>query len=381
MATIIVLLVCALLIGWFSIGIVYQTAKNNRQLTFNNTGEIKFVVEGGKIIKVIMDVPGMVYNVALDLIVEPESIPSRSGFMAWFYRLMAKRYKIEGGSQTGIAYVSIFYPVVRVLTWDFHWLKLEPKTKREDEQTAILERYNIVDKHDPNTSSLYYEYNYPVHVIDIELQMNTKISVMLVITLVVRRPVYLIGNLKGKFMPQVTSEVSGLVDNGLSHMTIEDWRNSNKEKEIDKIFKKKKTILHGGFGVKGVSYVTFDYAGNTPEIIKAINARQVATEEGKAKVIAAEQDAMAAEQEKKATISRGQGEAEALRLKNEAIHSSPHGAAIYMADRQVDAINAFGGSTLVLGDNKSMISVPADNSRSKGKKEEKKGGENFKKSS
>ncbi len=366
MILVILIALCLVATIWFWIGIVYQLAKSDRWLTFNNTGEVKFVVEGGKIIKVIMDVPGMTYDAANDLIVEKKASTKES--TNWLFRKIAARYQIKDGSQSGIAWVSIWYPIVKILTWDFHWLKLEPTDKAEAGKDNIFDKYSIIDKHDPKTSSLFYEYSYPVFIKDVELKGNFTISILVVVTLTVRKPVYLIGNLKGKFMAQLTSEISGLVDNGLRKESIETWRKMDKEDKIDSLLPPKKLILNEAFEIRHASYTAFDYSGNTANVIDAITLTQIESEKGDAKIVAADKDAIAAVKDKEARITRGQGEAEALRLKLKAIQASDNGVQLYMAEQQAKAIEEFGGSTLVLGSSNSMVSVGSDNSRSRGKR-------------
>lgn len=360
------------------IGIVYDTAKNERQLTFVPTGDIKFIASGETITRVIVNVPGKAYDEKNDLIVDGAP-PSGSAFVK---RLLGRWGKGLGDNQA-VFYVSIFYPLTRVLSWHFSWPKLEPKTHKEgvaDGSVSVFDRNQIVQK-ESEVSSLFYQYPYPIFVPKIDLAGNFTINVTVRVILTVRKPVHLIGILKGKFMAQLTSEIAGMIDNGLRELDFWEWRGLDKNAKIQEILLGNKLVLNDAFEISEARYVDFDYVGNAKEVIEATVADRIEQEKGKARVTKKKADSEAAEWAAKEAVALAKGEADAIRARADAsafeiertfgeAAKHPFGGEVLLAREQRAAVSEFGGSTLVLGNSRERVLVSADGKKPDASKDE-----------
>lgn len=344
------------------IGIVYRSASTDKQLTFVPTGEIKFVDWGKTIKKVLMNVPGKYYVAKTDTIEDTPSVPTGSRLL---HKLMRKfSHEVEDGD--GIYYVSAIYPLRRVRTWKFEWARLVARTKQEGETDKVLEDYSVVQK-TAVVNSLYYQYQYPVLVKEIELRGNFMISVLLRVTLTVRKPIYLVGILKGNWMAQAVSEIKGIVDNGCRPHDVDEFRALDRKKLIESMFPSGSTILNGAIEVTETAYVGFDYSGNSQQVIDAVVANQIEEEQGNARITKETKDAEAAKKRAEATVTAataeatgirllGEGKAAALKAVLEAAKSQPGGNEVYMVQETASAIKDFKATgALVIGEGKGTL--------------------------
>lgn len=384
------------------IGIVYRTAKNDRQLTLKNTGEIKFRKFGGKITGLIMDIQGKRHDWESDQIVNDSSSGTSAGLIEkWFIKRLSKKYKEFKESHGGIAYVSILYPIGRIESWEFDWPKLVPVTgpRQAEGEGNLLEKYAIEQKN-ARVTSLYYQFLYPALAQNIELRGNFVISVLFTVTLTIKKPVHLIGNLKGKFMSTAISEAIGILDSALRMHTIDEWRESDRYRFVrDTLIGK--TVLDGAIEITAAAYVDFDYSGNSSKVMEAITVNQIevanaealvtkrkgeadaATEEARAKVARMKGDAdasieegrrvttlakanadaavMAAQAEKQTLELRGQGEASRLKAVIAQVTAHAQGPMIYAAEQRAAGIRDFKGNTLVVDNpNRATVTLPAN---------------------
>ena len=291
---------------WFMAA--YQSAKHDKQLAFVPTGEIKFKKWGETIVEAIVNVPGRYWDKENDLIVPGEK---KNRFARLFENSFGKWVKGFRKDQ-GIFYVSIFYPMGKIHTWEFDWTKFEPKTHKEGDK-EINDGYSVVQK-ESTVNSLYYQYPYPVCTTEIEIGGNFKVNLLIRVILTVRKPLYLIGNLKGKFMPQLISEVSGILDNALRDVDPEDFRKMDKAAKIKELLPVGKHLLNEAFEVAEASYVSFDWVGNAATVMEALIAQEIEEKQGLARETKAKHDLNVANTQAEERRVRGKADADAKEM-------------------------------------------------------------------
>jgi len=223
-------------------------------------------------------------------------------------------------------------------------------------------------------------------------------------------------------MPQLISEISGYLDNGISSLKkadkelleklgikpkedgnveigIDEFRHANKEAIVDEFLKEDMQVLNNSFVIKEASYISFSYTEVSKRAVEAIYLREIKEREGEAAVVEERKNA-----DKEIEISRGkrtraeadlfvkQKEAEAdayeMKVHLEAIGSHPFGGQIEIAQIEKDRATAiarahvdamkelrqFQGKALVVGDKGGgvMLSLDDDEPRKREKDDDRK---------
>jgi hypothetical protein len=319
------------------IGIAYLLAKNDMQLTFAPTGEIKFIESGESVSKVIVNVPGKTYDFKTD------TIQAGDTELHWWTK------------HWGLVWVSLFYPLKKVHKYDFEYDELQAETDPRTKEVIYTMVHRAYD--DGNAvNSLYWRYQYPVLARDIEIQGNFQIKVLVNVTLEVIKPVYLIFALKGNWMPFAVSAVSGFIEAYSKGKSFDEFRMAvadNTTKGSLAEFLTGKLILDGSVRIAEAAFVTFDLSGSSETIRTANTAIEVGELNGKAK--AAEAKGVA-----EATVTTATARAQEIELVGNAemailekrariVGSNPATAGVLAAEELAEAIKVAKPQTLVLG--------------------------------
>lgn len=321
----------------FSIGIVYLLAKNDMQLTFAPTGEIKFIESGESVSRVIVNVPGKTYDFATDTI--------RDGATKshWWTR------------HWGIVWVSLFYPLKKVHKYDFEYDELQAETDPKTKEVVYVMNHRAYD--DGNAvNSLYWRYQYPVLAREVEIQGNFQIKVLVNVTFEVIKPVYLIFALKGNWMPFAVSAVSGFIEAYSKGKNFDEFRMAVADDKTDGSLAKFLTgtlILDGSVRIAETKFVTFDLSGSS-ETIRTANTNVAISEiNGKAKAAEAKGDAEALVTSATARAQEiklvGDAEMAIFEKRAQIVGSNPATASVLAAEELSEAIKVAKPQTLVLG--------------------------------
>lgn len=360
----ILILVMTVVVIGLTIYLAYTVGKEDMQLTFVPTGEIKLRVKGEGVYSILMDVPDHIYNVTNKKIEHnPKSYNEYREQMPWITR------------QWGIYWVSIFYPLIKIHEYEFEWPKLRiagdteggnlpenvQRLQKEDEPG----KYYYIEHRREIVNSMYFRYAYPILVNEVELEGNFKIDVLVNITIEAVDPVTAIFLLKGKWLPPVIAAIKGAVADYGRDLDLDEFRAAPKAGDDSDFSKKIKMVneevptlaermgIQKAFGVKvaKVDYISFDLSKGFKEVEEAST---------KIKIAQLTKQAVVTESEGKATAIENVGTAQAgaIKARLEAARAHPLGGHVLIQELKTEGLKEFKGNVLSLGQDPLLLSVP-----------------------
>lgn len=328
--------------------VIYLAAKENLQATFIETGEIKFVVRGEGLERVLENIDGFHHNEATGEIVE-----DHPGF---------HRHNTFLEEWLGIYWVSILYPIKRIHRYPFEWPKLliggHPHDSSKGGVVKIGGEGNYAIQHrDESVDSLYFRYTYPVYSEEVELKDNFKVDILLNVTFQIVFPAIPIFILKGKWLAPAMAAINGALADLVREYDLEGFRHIEKQAAGNpletEVFKVNGEQVRDGeygpgiiksFGVKvhKVDFIKYDLSEKYREVVEASTAEKVAELKARAAIKTAEGAAR--------TIELEQGaEAAMLRRLLEAASTHPMGGEVLVEQIKTKGLAAFQGQVLSLG--------------------------------
>lgn len=345
-----------------SLVLIYLLAKLDWHTTFVETGDIKFIVSGERLKKVIANVPG--YHPKYD---GDDWVLARSGdsekdeyepfFTRWF----------------GIHWVSILYPIKKVHRYTFDWSRLFTGTK-PDEKKGPIEvvseegKYFLQHRHEA-VNSLYFRYAYPVVAVEVEIKGNLRVTITILITTEVvypARPVFLY---KGNWLEPVMSAVRDAIAGFVNDMDIDDVRNNIAKEKMshdfaDYIMEAVNGELVDKVGVRitKVDFVRYDLSERHKAETAAITAKEVARLNALAKMEDAKGEAAF-------TVATLTAKADGLEQLLSKAGTHPLGAAILQEQIRTEGLLGFRGNVLSLGNQGGIPVMVSADSKPPGPKE------------
>ncbi|MDP2705294.1 MAG: hypothetical protein U1D31_01265 [Patescibacteria group bacterium] len=274
---------------------VYFLARADIYFTTLPEGQIKFIVEGDTLKRILANIPGYyIKGEGMEAeIVKGKGTPNDVGIPGWLSRRL-------GLDKKRIYFVGIDYPRTRVYSYEFIWEKF------------IKEKvgYKIVPR-DEQVNSLFWKYPYPVEAIDVELKGNFKINITIIVTLQVVFPYKPIFVFKGQWFSPVIAAIQGALVSYCGTVDFETLRSQDKEGNDADLVKKVTSInnsLRENYGVEisQVNFVELEPSASQADVTKALQAIEIARLNKEAKIKDAEGDQQAA-------LLRRTGEAEGLK--------------------------------------------------------------------
>ncbi|HEC30441.1 MAG TPA: hypothetical protein ENI66_00305 [Candidatus Yonathbacteria bacterium] len=332
--------------------LVYTLARRDKYATTMEPGEIKLIVAGDSLIRVLLNIDGRHYDDASHRIVTNED---------WY-----KEYRPLITVFFGIYWVSIFHPIRGLFVYQFEWDNLVSKghlDENEENGKHIVQLGASGDyflKHrDEPVDSIYWRYTYPVFAEQVELKDNFKVDVLANITFEVFDPYFAVFIMRGKWLTQSTVASKGAIADFGRNLDINEFRSTKKHGD-DSEFSKAIMHINGsttgratssdvpqigiieafGAGVYKVDYVKFDLSEGQEDAEKATKAVQIADLNARATIKTATGDAVAV---------RRVGKAEAKALTALMGDGSPARAAVLQEQVRTKGLVGFKGSVLSLG--------------------------------
>lgn len=302
--------VSLILIAW----IVYYSAQNNMQFTTLPTGQIKIIVAGESLVRVIANIPG--YRVSKEIgkenkIEAGEEIPQ--ALNPWEYLLKFLETK------WGIYYVSLLYPGKKVFIYPLEREKLK-KTFIVDEKTGQqVIKHEIVHIDPELVDSIYWHNPCPVRASDAELKGNLKISLTVQVVFEVKDPVYLAMTIGGRWIMLAQTAVVGFLENYVRKMDINDFRKKDKSSQGSQLVQQleKLVLLQDAIRIVQATYIGYDLDASGQEIVKTLQAQELAKKTGEANVEKERMAILAAEQTKKRIEIEAQAQAAKTRIEGQ----------------------------------------------------------------
>lgn len=325
---------------------IYHSARAEKQFTFVKTGEIKFVVRGKSFARLIMDVPGYIYDASNDLIrpVTPDDLQPPLGLIEHL---------------TGARYVSLIYPYHRVWTWLFEWDKQTREADTKDDvadsspkqskaKVGPVDAYNIIHRKE-HVNSLYHEFTYPLLAQNLELNDTSKVDIRMRLTLRMRKPRFLVFTLNGTWYPAAMNAITAFAADFVKQRnTNQMFDASQTNGEVFKAwFTERNLILQDSIEIVEAILEGFEPSGEG-KVQEAQEAQRVA--EIRKVTLQLEGEAEAAKKiaiahgEATAILQRGQAEADILELKRQKL-----GDPLMSKKFEADMVENFGGSALSIG--------------------------------
>ena len=338
---------------------IYFMAESDKQASTIETGEIKFVVTGEGVKRVLENIEGWHYNESTGEIVEDSRTYHRpeTFLQEWL----------------GIYWVSILYPKTEIHRYDFEWPKLLMGGHPREKIIGTLVKVGgegdyAIEHRDENIDSLYFRYPYPVFAEEVELKGNVKIDILINVTFQVVFPKIPIFILKGKWLASATAAVNGALADLVRTYDLDGFRNLEKQAAGNQL---SQTIMEvngdrigdgkyspgiiQSFGVKvyKVDFIKYDLNEKYRDVIDAATAAQVAEGHANARRNEAKGEADA--------IASIQGaEADALQKLLAAASTHPLGGQVLIEQVRTKGLGDFKGSVLSLGGDRTgvMVNVP-----------------------
>jgi len=327
-----------------------ELGKRDMWFTTCNEGEIKFIVRGGSLHKIIINVKGHYLSENDEIKKIKNKKKPRQNAESLFTE------------KTGVYFIHWLYPIYHIHIYKFSWdsleLPLEHKTASSDiVDMNIQSREEFID-------SLFFVYTYPVVAKEVELEGNFTVNIYVNITIQVVFPIIPVFWLNGNWFLPVTSTVSGAISDYARNMDFDAFRKELKEGQDSKFSKTIRSINDatqntdlnstdsteegkGGiiekFGIKitKVNYIKTELAGISKEVQEATLAKEKARYEAEAAIETAKGTA-------EATKLQGEAEACALAVQLTAAVKTEGGVNVIIERLRNEGITKFPGSSLVL---------------------------------
>jgi hypothetical protein len=301
------------------------------------SGEIKFVVRGETLKKVLVNVPG--YRLQGDEIVPGDA--NQPLLARWL----------------GVYWIG-WWPIDHIYTFTVAWEHWKDKEKKDE----------IVPAQDSFTS-YHFMHTYPIDALALELESTILVDIRISLIVRVVKPVIPIFLLKGLWFDQFKAAVIGAISDYANNLEyekfLEDDRNDPAKTFIQGILALNPQLANTlGLQIQTVNYLGFEIPekGQTG-VIEAIRAAKLAEEQGKGLIATATAKAEAAVQDGRAIEAIGKAKAAALIEQVIATDGHPE---LLGALAQAEAIGNFkGGGALVInsatGGNPPGLVVPIGN--------------------
>lgn len=289
---------------------VHYASQNNMQFTTVPTGQIKLIVAGESLPRVIANVPG--YRVNKDNKIEPgEEIPQELNPWEYLLKFLETKW--------GIYYVSLLYPLKEVFIYPLEREKLK-KTFMVDEKTGQqVIKHEIVHIDPELVDSVYWHNPCPVRASDAELKGNLKISLTVQVVFEVKDPVYLAMTIGSRWMMIAQTAVVGFLENYVRQMDINDFRETDKSSQGSKLVREleKLVLLKDSIRIVQATYIGYDPDASGQKVLEALQAREIAKNIGEGKIETERMAARAALQTRKKTEIDAQAEAARRRIEGQ----------------------------------------------------------------
>ena len=320
--------------------LLYMVAKRDWETTFVPTGEIKFIMDGETVKRVIANVLGHhIEHVASDwlLVVDDPKKPREEKYEPFFTRWF------------GIYWVSAAFPLKRVYLYTFDWPRFITGAKPDEKKGSvrvISDGKYLQNRHEIVNSMRAVE-QYVVEVPTVDLLGNMKAKVMVVIMVQAVRPAHAILTLHAEWLQLVIAFTQGQIMGFAADKDFDGMRIAIMQPAFSTHVMKDEKMheLERKTGVKIIQVysVLFDLADASPAEMAAVSAKNVATLEA---------DADVERGRGKGELAKGQivGEAAGLRAIGDTVGDN-HAARAYVigAYLQQKGITGFDGNVLSLG--------------------------------
>jgi len=196
-------------------------SRRSKYATTVKPGEIKFIVAGDSLVKVLTNLKGWHYEEDKQLIVKNES-----GYEPEYQFLITRYF--------GIYWMSIFYPGIGLKVYSFEWDQLIPGGHIDDDEGEHLVKLGVsgdyYSKHrDEEVDSIYWRYTYPVFAEQVELKDNFKVDVLVNITFQTLDPYMAVFIMEGKWLTQSTAAIKGAIADYGRGLPFNDFRDAKKQ--------------------------------------------------------------------------------------------------------------------------------------------------------
>lgn len=340
--------------------LLYFSADADMQATFLETGEIKFVVWGESVERVLENIEGWHYHEATGEIIEDDPAVG-------YHRAKSL---LEGW--LGIYWVSILYPIKKIHLYQFEWPKLLMGGHPQDASKGKIvpvggdSDYSIEHRDEP-IDSLYFRYAYPVFSETVELADNFTVDILVNITFQVVFPKTPVFVFKGKWLAPATAAVRGAIADFSNNWNLEKFRDLDKQLPDNEFSRAIMKIngdpaAAGGYGpgiiksfgvmVHKVDFIKYDLSEKHQQVIDASTAEKVAELNANAarKTAGGVADA----------IRSVQGaEAEMLTARLAAASTHALGGEVLIEQLRKEGLIGFRGSVLSLGESRTGVMVNA----------------------
>ncbi|HRH22607.1 MAG TPA: hypothetical protein PLB51_01275 [Candidatus Paceibacterota bacterium] len=291
-------------------GIVYYSAQNNMQFTTLPTGQIKIIVAGESLVRVIANVPG--YRVNKDNKIEAgEEIPQELNPWEYLLKFLETRW--------GIYYVSLLYPFKGVFIYPLEREKLKKTFTVDKDSGQQVIKHEIVHIDPELVDSVYWHNPCPVRASDAELKGNLKISLTVQVVFEVKDPVYLAMTIGSRWMMIAQTAVVGFLENYVRKMDINDFRETDKSSQRSKLVREleKLVLLQDSIRIVQATYIGYDLDASGQKVLEALQAQEIAKKIGEAKVETEKMAILAAEQTRKRIEIEAQAQAAKTRIEGQ----------------------------------------------------------------
>jgi len=280
------------------------------QFTTLPTGQIKIIVAGESLVRVIANVPG--YRVNKDNKIEAgEEIPQELNPWEYLLKFLETRW--------GIYYVSLLYPFKGVFIYPLEREKLKKTFTVDKDSGQQVIKHEIVHIDPELVDSVYWHNPCPVRASDAELKGNLKISLTVQVVFEVKDPVYLAMTIGSRWMMIAQTAVVGFLENYVRKMDINDFRETDKSSQRSKLVREleKLVLLQDSIRIVQATYIGYDLDASGQKVLEALQAQEIAKKIGEAKVETEKMAILAAEQTRKRIEIEAQAQAAKTRIEGQ----------------------------------------------------------------
>lgn len=291
---------------------VHYASQNNMQFTTLQTGQIKIIVAGESLVRVIANIPGC--RVTKENKIEPgEEIPQALNPWEALLKFLESRW--------GIYYVSLLYPLKEVFIYPLEREKLKKTFTVDKDSGQQVIKHEIVHIDPELVDSIYWHNPCPVRASDAELKGNLKISLTVQVVFEVKDPVYLAMTIGSRWMMIAQTAVVGFLENYVRKMDINDFRKKDKTSQGSQLVQQLENLvlLQDSIRIVQATYIGYDLDASGQEIVKTLQGQEIAKKTGEAKVETERMAILAAEQTKKRIEIEAQAKAAQTRIEGQGI--------------------------------------------------------------
>lgn len=324
---------------------IYYLAKVDIFFTFVPEGEIKFIVKGETLHRILTNIRGCNLDANNNIVKDKSGTLNNNGM-----NLLTRWFGIYG---------PFWYPLYKVYWYKFAWDEMAQETgSAEAIQNTEWRPYRRQEQ----VPSLFFQFVYPVVATNVELGDQLRINIRGTVTAQVECPYTPIFLLKGDWFPPFSAAIEGALSDYARNLTYAEFIAAEKGGDSAPISKavRSRLVTAGLRKSVGVIPVAFNYHsfelvdGPQAAIRKATEAAALAEAEGKAAVAKAAAEARALEIESEAKAAAitalGAAQAKAWELQRQAAGGETN---LLIAREKRDAAGeigkGFGGNTLVVG--------------------------------